>query len=126
MSVIAHVPPMARFEVPTLNDIRAAAARIGIGMHQRRAGFALHFGARLLARCLGRRATMQDPADAFDVGELGRDGALGHHDVRGDFARSRRQRQRRTVVAGRVRHDAAPGFVIFERPHGVAGTAELE
>jgi threonine dehydratase len=28
MSVIAHVPPMARFEVPTLNDIRAAAARI--------------------------------------------------------------------------------------------------
>jgi len=95
-------------------------------VHQRRTGFALHFCAGFLARGLRRRAAVQDAAGAFDVGELGRDGAFGHHDVRGNPACPRGQRQRCAVIAGRVRHHATLRFFFVERPHRIAGTAKLE
>jgi hypothetical protein len=99
---------------------------IGVGMHDGRAGVGLHACAGGLARVDGRCAAMQDCARAFDRRELGLHRALRHHDVTGDAAHARGQRQRRAVVAGRMRGDAARRDLVRQRPYCIAGAAELE
>ena len=101
-------------------------ARIGVGMHEHRAGVLLQLRARGLARGDRRRAVVQGGAVGLNRGELGFHRALGHDHVAGDAARARRQRERRAVVAGGVRDHAARGLVVGHRPHCVARAAELE
>jgi len=65
-------------------------------------------------------------AVALDRRELGFHRARGHDHVGGNAAGVCGQGERRPVVAGRVRDHAARGSVRIQRPHRVAGAAELE
>ena len=96
------------------------------GVHERRAGFALNVRAGRIARRNRRCAEAYAGAAAADVVLLDLCGVLGHHDVCRNAAPLRRVRQRRAVVARRMRHDAAPRLGIGERKNCAGRAARLE
>ena len=101
-------------------------ARIRIRMHELGAGFGAYRFCRGFARGQRRSAAMQGRATGFDRRELGTHRAFGHDHVRGNAARACGQRERGAMVARRMRDDAARGGGGVERPHRIAGAAELE
>ena len=100
--------------------------RVGIRVNQRRPGFALHAQALGFARGLGGCTAPEGGLIAFDIGQFGRHRTLGHHYMAGNPARARRQGQCGTVVAGGMCHHTVTGVLHIQRPHRVAGPAELE
>ena len=72
---------------------------IGKRMYECRAGFAAHLLGARFARGECRRAVMQRCAIGRDRGQLGLHRAFGYHDMRGDSARARRERERGAVIA---------------------------
>ena len=101
-------------------------ARIGVRMDRGGAGFGLQLRAHRLARGDGRRAAVQDRAVVSDRGELGLHRAFRHHHVAGNAAALCGQRQRGAMVAGSMGDHAARGGGLVQRPHRIAGAAELE
>jgi hypothetical protein len=95
-------------------------------VHQAGAGVGDDAGGRGLARGLVGGTAVHVGAIGFDRGELHGVGAFGHHHVCRDAAFAGGQGQRRAVVAGGMRDDAAGGGIGVERLHGIAGAAELE
>src|SRR5688572_3409380 len=99
---------------------------VGIGMHQHRAGRALHVGAQGFARGDGGGAVVQGRAVGLDRDQLRAHRAFGHDHVAGNAAIARRQRQRRAMVARGVGDHATCRRRIGQRPYRIAGAAELE
>ena len=63
---------------------------------------------------------------AGDVGQLGRHCTFGHHHVAGNATGARGQGQGGAVVAGGMGDHAGAGAIGIQRPHRIAGAAELE